>query len=46
VVVLCKQPLAQERWGREGLGGRVRMRKRMGVGREGRGGKGRESEVK
>jgi hypothetical protein len=36
VVVLCKQPLAQERWGREGLGGRVRMRKRMGVGREGR----------
>jgi hypothetical protein len=37
VVVLCKQPLAQERWGKEGLGGRVRMQKRVGVQREGRG---------
>lgn len=37
MVVLCKQPLAQERRGKEGLVVRVRMRKRVGVEREGRG---------
>ena len=45
MVVLCRQPLAQERWGREGLGGGVRTRGLMGVERrergEGRGDKGK-----
>lgn len=56
MVVLCKQPLAHERRGKEGLVVRVRMRKREGVEREGRGveregkevlgGEGKRSEVK